>query len=267
MTKVNQKEKYTIRKNQRTNLNNFPCYTLPYNKLKHWNKMKSAISTLIFVFLIAISHSISGQKTDLTCFNKIDASDGIEVELILDKSCAVEWDLKNIEPDKAIAEIKDKTLKLSTKGGKSKDAVIKAKIYYNELLSLTVTGRAVVWSEEELYLEKITFLLGNGGEARLIVHADTLNANLAEGSVITLEGETTILDVKVGTGATFSGYNLESMQATVFSNSKAKAKIAVSENLYAKATSYGFIGFIGEPEFLIKDATLGGEISQTVKEQ
>jgi len=229
--------------------------------------MKSVITTLIFVFLIAISHSLSGQKMDLTCFNKIDASDGINVELVLDKSCAVEWDLKNIEPDKAVAEIKDKTLKLSIKGGKSKDAVIKAKVYYNELFSLTVTSRAVVSSEEELYLGKIDFLLGNGGEARLIVHADTLNATLAEGSVITLEGETDILDVKVGTGATFSGYNFESRQATVFSSSKGKAKIAVSENLYAKATTYGFIGFIGEPEFLVKEATLGGEVNQTVKEQ
>lgn len=267
LTEASQKETYVTIKNKRDILNNLICYALPYSNLKHQNKMKSAVSILIVFFLFTISHSISGQKTDLTCFNKIDVSDGIDVELILDKSCAVEWDLKNILPDKVVAEIKDKTLKLSTKGGKPKDAVIKAKIYYNELFSLTVTGRAVVWSEEELYLEKINFLLGNGGEARLIVHADTLNATLAEGSVITLEGEATILDVKVGTGATFSGYNLESTQATVLSNSKGKAKIAVSENFYAKATSYGFIGFIGEPEFLVKDATLGGEITQTVKEQ
>jgi hypothetical protein len=226
--------------------------------------MKSAVSTLILILSIAISQSISGQKTDLTCFNKIEVSDGIDVELILDKSCSIEWDLKNIQPDKVIAEIQDKTLKLSTKVGIYKDAVIKAKVYYNELISLTAKRRAVIWSGEELYCEKISFLLGNGGEARLIIHADTLNATLAEGSVITLEGEATLLDVKVGTGATFSGYNLETKQAVVFSNSGGKAKVAVSENLYAKATSYGFIGFIGEPEFLVKEATVGGEISQTV---
>jgi hypothetical protein len=229
--------------------------------------MKSAVVTLIFFFLFAISHSISGQKTDLSCFNKIEASDGIDVELIMDKSCSIEWDLKNIEPDKVITEIKDKTLKLSTKTGIYKDAVIKAKVYYNELISLTAKDRAIIWSGEELYCEKISFLLGKGGEARLIVHSDTLNASLGEGSVITLEGETTVLDVKVGTGATFSGYNLQSKQAMVLSNSKGKAKIAVSENLYAKATTYGFIGFIGEPEFLVKEATLGGEIKQTVREQ
>jgi hypothetical protein len=228
--------------------------------------MKSTLSTIIFFFLIAISSYISGQVTDLNGFDKIEASSGIDVELILSKSCGIEWDLKNIEPDKVIAEIKDKSLKLKTKMGIYKDAVIKAKVYYNELYAITATGHAVIWSEEELYLDKVDFLLGGGGEARLIVHADTINATLAEGSVITLEGETSVLDVTVGTGATFSGYNLLSKQAKVLSNSGAKAKIAVSENLYAKATSKGFIGFIGEPEFLVKEATLGGEISQTVRE-
>ncbi len=229
--------------------------------------MKLSASTFILFFLIATCHSISGQKTDLTCFNKIDVSSGIDIELVLDKSCGIEWTLENIEPEKVVTKIEDKTLKLRTKFGIHKDAVIKAKVYYNELIALTARGRSVVWSEEELYFENITFLLGNGGEARLIVHADTLNATLAEGSVITLEGEATVIDVSVGTGATFSGYNLDSKVAKVFSNSGGKAKIAVSENLYAKATSKGFVGFIGEPEFLVKDATLGGEISQTVKEQ
>jgi hypothetical protein len=229
--------------------------------------MKPLASIFILFFVLSIFNSMSGQKTDLTCFNKIEVSSRIDAELILDKSCGIEWTLMNIEPDQVVAEIVDKTLKLRTKFGFHKDAVIKAKVYYNELTGISTTGRAVIWSEEELYLDKITFALGGGGEVRLIVHADTLNASLAEGSVITVEGEATVVDIKVGTGATFSGYNLNSKVAKVFSNSGGKAKIAVSENLYAKATTKGFIGYIGEPEFLVKDATLGGEINQTVKEQ
>jgi Putative auto-transporter adhesin, head GIN domain len=229
--------------------------------------MKHLLSLLVvFSFLLA-GKSISAQKNDLTCFNKIDVSSGIDVELVLDKNCGIEWNLTNIEPDKVIAEIVDKTLRLKTKFGIYKDAKIKAKVYYNELTGLITSGRGVIWSQEELYVDNININLGGGGEARLTLHADTLTAALAEGSVITIEGEADVMDVKVGTGATFSGYNLDSRVAKVLSNSGAKAKIAVSENLYAKATSKGFIGYIGEPKFLVKDATLGGEISQTVKEQ
>jgi hypothetical protein len=229
--------------------------------------MKHLLSLLIVLGALFIGNSLSAQKTDLTCFNKIDVSSGIDVELVLDKNCGIEWTLTNIDPEKVVAEIVDKTLRLKTKFGFYKDAKIKAKVYYNELTGLITSGRGVIWSEEELYVDNINFNLGGGGEARLIIHADTLNASLAEGSVITIEGDADVIDVKVGTGAAFSGYNLNSRVAKVFSNSGGKAKIAVSENLYAKATSKGFIGFIGEPKFLVKDATLGGEISQTVKEQ
>jgi hypothetical protein len=229
--------------------------------------MKHLLSLFILLLAVNTWKPLSAQKTDLTCFNKIEVSSGIDVELVIDKSCAIEWNLVNIEPDKVVAQIEDKTLKLKTKFGFYKDAIIKAKVYYNELTGITTSGRAVIWSGEELYADKINFNLGGGGEARLTVHADTLNASLAEGSVITVEGDADVIDVKVGTGATFSGYNLDSRVAKVFSNSGAKAKIAVSENLYAKAISKGFIGYIGEPEFLVKDATLGGEIRQTVKEQ
>jgi hypothetical protein len=229
--------------------------------------MKQLLSLLIVLCALFIGNSLPAQKTDLTCFNKVDVSSGIDVELVLDKNCGIEWNLTNIEPDKVVAEIVDKTLRLKTKFGIYKDAKIKAKVYYNELTGLMTSGRGIIWSQEELYVDNINFNLGGGGEARLIVHADTLTAAMFEGSVITLEGDADVIDVKVGTGATFSGYNLNSRVAKVFSNSGGKAKIAVSENLYAKATSKGFIGFIGDPEFLVKDATLGGEISQTVKEQ
>jgi hypothetical protein len=230
-------------------------------------KLKHLLTLLILSGAFIIGNSLSAQKADLSCFNKIDVSSGIDVELILDKDCGIEWNLTNIDPDKVVAEIVDKTLRLKTKFGIYKEAKIKAKVYYNELTGLITSGRGVIWSQEELYLDNINFNMGGGGEARLIVHADTLNAALAEGSVITLEGDADVIDVKVGTGGTFSGYNLNSRVAKVFSNSGGKAKIAVSENLYAKATSKGFIGFIGDPEFLVKDATLGGEINQTVKEQ
>jgi len=228
--------------------------------------MRPVASYLIFFILFATCYSIFGQKTDLSYFNKIDVSTEIDIELILDKSCGIEWILENIDPEKIITEIQDQTLRIRTKIGLYKNAVIKAKVYYTDLIALTTTGRASVWSEEELYPEKISFILNNGGETRLIVHADTLIVSLSEGSIIYLKGETKVLDVKVGTGATFSGYDLESEDATVLSNSWGKAKIAVNRSLNATATSYGFIGYIGEPENLVKEATLGGEIIQTFKE-
>ncbi|KPK87812.1 MAG: hypothetical protein AMS27_01440 [Bacteroides sp. SM23_62_1] len=221
----------------------------------------------VLIIIIAISLTIQAQRTELSPFNKIEVGSDIDVQLILDKTGGIEWSLKNIEADKIITQVENNTLKLRTKPGIYKDAEIKAMVYYTDLQSINSKSRATIWSEEELYVNKIRFIINNGGECRLIIHADTITASVTEGSIITLKGETKFLDVKVGTGATFSGYDLDTEEAVVLANSAGKAKIAVNKYLKATATSKGFIGYIGEPEKVDKEATLGGEILQTVNDE
>lgn len=229
--------------------------------------MRKNIYFSLAVTLLFVCFTAQAQKTELTHFNKVDVGRDIDVQLILDKTCGIEWTLKNIEVEKIIAEIQDQTLKLRTKPGIDKDAEIKAKVYYTGLHAINSKGRATIWSEEDLYLDKIRFSINNGGECRLKIFADSISATVTEGSIIYLKGETKFLNVKVGTGATFSGYDLDADEVIVLANSAGKAKIAVNKYLKATATSKGFIGYIGEPEKVEKEATLGGEIVQTEREE
>jgi len=216
------------------------------------------------VILFTLSFTIQSQKTELSQFHKIEISSNIDVELVLDKNCGIEWSLKNIEPEKIISEVKDQTLWIRTKPGVYRDAEIKAKVYFTKLDAIHSKSRASVWSQEDLYVETIDFTINNGGECRLKVFADTLSASVTEGSIIYLRGETKYLDVKAGTGGTFSGYELEADEAVVLANSGGKAKIAVKQYLKATAISKGFIGFIGEPTKVEQETSLGGEILKTV---
>lgn len=254
-------------KNNLSFLNNSSFYSLILKtgiNLKFFTMKKITIISFTFI-LVTVCFTGQAQKTGLSQFHSIEISSDIDVELILDKTCGIEWTLKNIEPDKLITEIEDQTLKIRTRTGIYRDAEIKAKVYYTELDAIDSKGRASIWSEEDLYLKKISFNIYNGGECRLKVHTDSLFASVTEGSILYLKGETAFLDVKVGTGATFSGYDLESDEAVVLANSGGKAKIAVKQYLKATANSKGFIGYIGEPEKVKKESRLGGEIIQTVR--
>lgn len=221
----------------------------------------------VLIITVNLCFAIQAQRTELSQFNRLEVGSDINIQLILDKKCGIEWTLKNIEPDKIITEIKDQTLRVRTKTGIYRDAELKAKVYYTDLVAIQSKGRANVWSEEDLYVEKFGFIINNGGECRLRIFADSVYASVTEGSIIDLKGETKILDVKVGTGATFSGYDLNAEEVTVLANSTGKAKIAVNKYLKATATSKGFIGYIGEPEKVEQEATLGGEIVHTVKDE
>ncbi|MBL7112035.1 MAG: DUF2807 domain-containing protein [Bacteroidales bacterium] len=222
--------------------------------------------SISLILLLALPAGLFSQKTTLEKFNKLDVSNGIDVQLIMARENAIEIDIKNLEPDKVTHEISDMTLKVRATKGRNKEAEVLVKLYYTSLNSITTSGRASVWSEEELYVETIHLNIGNGGETRLRINSDSLFASVAEGAILFLKGQTSYLNVKAGTGATFSGYDFQSEQAIVLASSGGKAKIAVSKSLDATANSKGFIGYIGDPEKLNQSTSLGGEIVKTYHE-
>jgi hypothetical protein len=219
--------------------------------------------SIVLLILVSIPAGLFGQKTTLEKFNAVDVANGIDVQLIIAKENAIEIKVKNLEPDKVIYEISDMTLKIRAKKGMNKEAEVMVKLYYTSLNSITTSSRASVWSEEEMYVGSIRLNTGNGGETRLRINSDSLFASVAEGAILFLRGETGYLNVKAGTGATFSGYDFQSEQAIVLASSGGKAKIAVSNSLDATANSKGFIGYIGDPEKLKKSTSMGGEIVKT----
>jgi len=223
--------------------------------------MKKFLHNLISIsLLLALPAVIFSQKNPLEKFTALDVSNGIDVQLIIAKEDAIEIETVNLEPEKVTYEISDMTLKLRAKKGINKEVNILVKLYYSSLIEITTSGRASVWSEEELYVDRIDLNIGNGGETRLRINSDSLVASVAEGAILYLKGETGYLNVRAGTGATFSGYDFQSEQAIVLANSGGKAKIAVSKSLNATANSKGFIGYIGDPEKMTESTSLGGEI-------
>ncbi len=222
--------------------------------------------SILFLFLLALPAGLFSQKTTLKQFNKLDVSNGIDVQLIIAKENAIEIEIINLDPEGVTYEISDMTLKVRANTGRNKEAKVLVKLYYTSLNSITTSARASVWSEEEIYVETIHLNIGNGGETRLKINSDSLVASVAEGAILFLKGQTGYLNVKAGTGATFSGYDFQSEQAIVLASSGGKAKIAVSKSLDATANSRGFIGYIGDPEKLKQSTSLWGEIVKTYHE-
>jgi hypothetical protein len=120
-----------------------------------------------------------------------------------------------------------------------------------------------VWSEEDIYLDKLSIKLFNGGATRLRLYCDDLDINISQGSILILKGEGKFQKVKVNTKATYSGYEFKSEKAVVNSSSYGKAKVHVSKYLEAKASSGGFIGFVGNPARVERKTSLGGEVLET----
>jgi len=225
--------------------------------------MYKPISGIILLLVISLSVYAQDTRTvDLESFNKIKVSSEIDAELVLATEPSLEIDFKSVDPDMLLAEVEDQTLTLRMKTGKYEKGSLKVKIFFTDLIKIESSGRANIWSYEEIIVPELEMNLDNGGSIRLKLMADHLQSELIQGSILMLKGKAKTLDLKVSTGATFSAFEFQVEEADVLANSAGKAKIAVSRSLTAKAVSGGFISYLGEPEKLDAKTSLKGEIVQ-----
>ena len=231
--------------------------------------MKKSILFASALLLPIINLSVrAGDQREVGPFHSIIVSSEIVAELVLTKQEAIKPEFERASEDDMIIEVVDSILKIRMKTGKYKDSKLKVRIEYSRnLRMLEASGRAQIWSDEDLYLNNLTVKLFNGGEMRFNLYCDSLDATLTQGSIIFLRGKSRALKAKVNTGGSFSGYEFETEQADVSASGGGKAKISVSRSLKASASSKGFIGYVGDPPELDQKTTLAGEILKTFLEE
>lgn len=226
------------------------------------NSLLFLATAMLLVFVPTVNSQIT-EKRDLPEFHSLNISSEIDAELILSEKEGIDLEIENANPLNLISEVKKGVLTVKMKTGSYKKAVLKVKIHFKDLKEIESTGKASVWSQEDIYLDELSIRLYNGGATRLRLYCDDVDINISQGSILTLKGEGKLQKVKVNTKATYSGYEFESEKAIVSSSSYAKAKVHVSNYLEAKASSGGFIGFVGNPARVERKTSLGGEVLET----
>ena len=226
------------------------------------NRILFLFTAMLLVFIPTVNSQIT-EKRDLPEFHSLNISSEIDAELILSEKEGIHLEIENANPLSLVSEVKKGVLTVKMKTGSYKDAVLKVKIHFKDLKEIESTGRASVWSQEEIYLDELSVRLFNGGATRLRLFCDDLDINISQGSILTLKGEGKMQKVKVNTNATYSGYEFKSEKAVVNSSSYGKAKVHVSNYLEALASSGGFIGFVGNPARVERKTSLGGEVLET----
>ena len=124
--------------------------------------MRNSLFLLVTIMLLVIAPNVQSQiteKRDLPAFHALNISSGIDAELVLSEKESIELEIENANPLNLISEVKDGVLTVKMKTGSYKNAVLKVKINFKDLTEIESTGRANVWSEEDIYLDELTVRL------------------------------------------------------------------------------------------------------------
>ncbi|RKD92013.1 head GIN domain-containing protein [Mangrovibacterium diazotrophicum] len=226
------------------------------------------VLTILLHSCILLGPSVKGdgdvteETRQISGFEKIEASTGLEVLLIPDSTEFVIVETDENLHEHIQTELSHKTLKIFTESrirwAKSK----KVKVHYITLNELKSSSGAQVRSEGSIETRDIEVHASSGSQQHLEVIAKTVDGRCSSGAHIYVSGKSERADLKASSGAHLKAGDLWTSKCDADASSGAHIWIAVSDELNAEASSGGHVYYSGNPEKTNGHSSSGGVISK-----
>jgi hypothetical protein len=216
-----------------------------------------AIPALLLSFVTVAQTAI---ERKLEPFNKVIAGDKIIVQLLKSDHESALVKVQGIDASKVKTEVSGGTLTLSIYGEPFTKKKVMVTVNYRNINSITVNNGSEVSTGNLFKTDTLKVDLKSGGVFYLDADIGCLIAKVIEGGLLSAEGYATSQEVTVASLATLSAFDLESDIIKIKATTGGKAKINVSEELDAEASSNGYIAYKGSPSKLKQTANSGGSI-------
>ncbi|WP_163322461.1 head GIN domain-containing protein [Draconibacterium mangrovi] len=232
-------------------------------------------SKILFLFMIAVTsygtvlagHSDETQMRQISGFNAIKVSTGIDLYLTMGNTEEVKVVADDDIIDDLITEVEGGTLKIYMKRNNwfnwgSGNQTRKVYVTVKELNELSASSGSDVESTNTLEGESLEVSCSSGSDLKIEVFYKNLSVDTSSGSDAKLSGKVKTLRVDASSGSDIKASDLESAICYANASSGSDITVSVSSELYANASSGSDINYHGNPEIRDIDESSGGDVSQ-----
>ncbi len=202
-----------------------------------------SIPLAITAFALASPASAETRTVDLASFDKVSASNGIDISINVGGSQLVTAENKDGDFDDLILEVKNGRLRASRK------------------------GNGMGWRKRPNYTISVTMPalnsldLSSGADADVSgIQSDNFSVDVSSGADADISGTCGSLDAEASSGADLDASDLICANGRVDVSSGADIEVHVTQTLSADASSGGSITVYGNPKEVDKDKSSGGSI-------
>ena len=221
------------------------------------NNMKKLAYSLLFFNLIAFGQVEKkvGDFTKLTSFDQIDVLlvKSNENKVVIDGKEGNEVQLINKNGELKIRMPFTKLLQ-----GDNVSVIV----YYENISAVEANEGSRIACDDKITSTIFDINAKEGSEVKLILETKKLNARVANGSKITLEGTAENQDVLVNSGGIYEAEKLKTQQTTITANAGGEADIFATNLVEAKVRAGGDITIYGKPKQINKKILVGGIIQE-----
>ena len=188
------------------------------------------------------------EQRNIKSFNAIEVSGGFEVELTQSGNEEL-----TIEADEnlmrfIVTEVHGKTLKIYSEGGLNPQAGLKARIAFNELRSIELSGAVKLYGNNVIRLKDLEIDGSGASDIELSLQAVRLNVDLSGASKLRLEGNADNFLIEGSGASKFYAAELKTASTRLDLSGASFAEVWATGSLELEASGASEIRYKGDPE-------------------
>ena len=196
-------------------------------------------------------------------FKGIKSSQAIDVYLKKGDKESVRVESPNLKSSDVITEVSGSYLKIRMDDGNYRNKSVKVYVTYVSLNKLSASSASNIFSDGPITATAMELSASSAASIEISLQSDEVTLEASSAGDIVLEGKCKRIDVEASSAGDVDAYNFESEIAEVNVSSAGSAKVMVTKEINAHASSGGSIRYRGNPERSNTDSSSGGSVKKS----
>lgn len=226
--------------------------------------MKRLFATLFFV--AGIISAVMAQSTEtrsLDNFTAISIGEAIKLVLVPGNKNEAKITAQNIDLDEIETRVSGSKLKIELSGNRYRNVDVEIRLTYKNLEDLSVSSAARVRTEGPIKAEEIEISVSSAGDAKLEIEVKEVDVTVSSSGNLMLSGKAVSQRAGISSAGDYKAYELACEEAYVRASSAGSARVSVSKEIDANASSAGSIKYKGNPDKVYVNSSSGGSAGKT----
>jgi hypothetical protein len=226
--------------------------------------MKNLLLWVILISAIPVCAQQS-EVRKIGAFKGVKVSQAIDLYLKKGDKESIKIVVTGSELSDVITEVEGTTLRVKMRDSHRFFSKVDAKVYvtYVELEKISASSASSVFSEGVIKANNLDIGVSSAANVEISLDARSVMVDVSSAGEAVLEGKTSSVELEVSSGGEVDAYKLESEIVKASASSGGDAKISVSKDLDAHASSGADIRYRGNPSKTNTHSSSGGSVKKS----
>ncbi len=201
----------------------------------------------------------------LNSFRGIKVSQAIDAYLKKGDKESVRVEVTGASTSDVITEVEGSSLRIKMRDSRNfwSKVHVKAYVTYVNLEKISASSASSVFSDGVIKTDHIDINASSAANVEVSLDANSVMVDASSAGEVVLEGKSPKLEVEASSAADVDAYKLECETVVASVSSGGEAKLSVSKDLEAHASSGGDIRYRGNPSRTNTHSSSGGSVKKT----